>query len=79
MTKLSRRILHHAADSPRFGTLVLRTPRLAHGGPVLGAADRYLGGETLEQAVATIDQLHTEGFATAIDSFGKSDHRPEED
>jgi len=36
------------------------------------AADRYLGGETLEQAVATIDRLHAQGFATAIDSFGEA-------
>jgi proline dehydrogenase len=70
VTKPSRRILHHAADSPRLGTLVLRTPLLARA--ARRAADRYLGGETLEQAVATIDRLHTEGFATAIDSFGEA-------
>jgi hypothetical protein len=70
VTKLSRRVLHHAADSSRLGTLVLRTPRLARA--ARRAADRYLGGETLEQAVATIDRLHTEGFTTAIDSFGEA-------
>jgi proline dehydrogenase len=70
VTKLSRRVLHHAADSTRLGTLVLRTPGLARA--ARRAADRYLGGETLEQAVATIDRLHTEGFTTAIDSFGEA-------
>jgi proline dehydrogenase len=70
VTKLSRRVLWRAADSARLGTLVLRTPRLARA--ARRAADRYLGGETLEQAVATIDRLHREGFATAIDSFGEA-------
>ena len=49
---------------------MLRTPRLARA--ARRAAGRYLGGETLEQAVETIDRLHTEGFATAIDSFGEA-------
>ena len=49
---------------------MLRTPRLAR--VARRAADRYLGGETLEQAVATIDRLHAQGFATAIDSFGEA-------
>jgi proline dehydrogenase len=66
----SRRILYRAAESPRLGALVLRTPRLAR--PARRAADRYLGGETLEQAVATIDRLHAEGFDTAIDCFGEA-------
>jgi proline dehydrogenase len=70
VTKLSRTVLYRAADSPRIGTLVLHTPRLAHA--ARRAADRYLGGETIEQAVETIDRLHTEGFATAIDSFGEA-------
>jgi proline dehydrogenase len=70
VTRLSRRVLFHAADSPRLGTLVVRTPRLARA--ARHAADRYLGGETLEQAVATIDRLHTEGFDTAIDCFGEA-------
>jgi proline dehydrogenase len=70
VTKLSRTVLCRAADSPCLGTLVLRTPRLARA--ARRAADRYLGGETLERAVETIDRLHTEGFATAIDSFGEA-------
>jgi proline dehydrogenase len=70
VTKLSRTVLYRAADSPRIGTLVLHTPRLARA--ARRAADRYLGGETIEQAVETIDRLHTEGFATAIDSFGEA-------
>jgi proline dehydrogenase len=70
MTKLSRRVLNRAADSPGLGNLVLRTPPLAR--PARRAADRYLGGETLEQAVAKIHRLHREGFATAIDSFGEA-------
>jgi proline dehydrogenase len=70
VTKLSRRALYRAADSPRLGTLVARTPPL--GRAARRAADRYLGGETLEQAMATIDRLHTEGFATAIDCFGEA-------
>jgi proline dehydrogenase len=70
VTKLRRRVLYHAAESPRLETLVLRTPPLARA--ARRAADRYLGGETLEQAVAMIDRLHTQGFATAIDSFGEA-------
>jgi proline dehydrogenase len=70
VTKLSRTVLYRAADSPRIGTLVLHTPRLARA--ARRAADRYLGGETIEQAVETIDRLHTKGFATAIDSFGEA-------
>src|SRR5829696_3308462 len=53
VTKLSRRVLYRAADSARLGALVLRTPRVARA--ARRAADRYLGGVTLEQAVATID------------------------
>ena len=49
---------------------MLRTPWLARA--ARRAADRYLGGETLEQAVTTIGRLHAEGFATAIDSFGEA-------
>jgi proline dehydrogenase len=70
VTKLSRKVLDRAAVSPRLETLVLRTPRLERA--ARRAADRYLGGETLEQALATIDRLHAEGFATAIDSFGEA-------
>jgi proline dehydrogenase len=70
MAKLSRRVLSRAADSSRLGSLVLRTPPLAR--TPRRAADRYLAGDTLEQAAATIDRLHAEGYATAIDSFGEA-------
>jgi proline dehydrogenase len=69
MTKLSRRVLYGAANSPRLGRIVLRTPPLARA--ARRAAGSYLGGETLAQVLATIDRLHAEGFATAIDSFGE--------
>jgi proline dehydrogenase len=49
---------------------VLQSPGLAR--VARSAADRYLGGETLEEAVATIGRLQTDGFATAIDVFGEA-------
>ena len=48
----------------------MRTPGLARASR--RAAARYIGGETLPQALAAIERLHTEGFATAIDSFGEA-------
>ena len=70
MTKLSRRLLYAAAGSPGLSGLVLRTAPLALA--ARRAADRYLGGETLEQALVTIERLHLEGFATAVDVFGEA-------
>jgi proline dehydrogenase len=70
VTKLSRRVLNGAADSARLGTFVLRTPPLALA--ARRAAGRYLGGETLAQALATIDRLHNDGFAASIDCFGEA-------
>jgi proline dehydrogenase len=69
MTKLSRRVLYGAANSPRLGRIVLRTRPLALA--ARRAAGDYLGGETRAQVLATIEGLHKEGFATAIDSFGE--------
>jgi proline dehydrogenase len=68
--RLSRRVLLRAADSPRLARLVLRSGPLALA--ARRAADRYLGGDTLEQALATIGRLHREGFAAAIDTFGEA-------
>jgi proline dehydrogenase len=70
VTKLTRRVLYAAANSGRLGTLVSRAPPLA--GVARRAAGRYLGGETLAEALGTLDRLHTQGFATAIDSFGEA-------
>jgi proline dehydrogenase len=36
------------------------------------AAARYLGGDTLDEALATIKALHRDGFTTAIDNFGEA-------
>jgi proline dehydrogenase len=70
VAKLSRRILLRAADSQRLGTLVLRTPPLALA--ARRAAHRYIGGDTLDEALATIEALHREGFTTAMDNFGEA-------
>jgi proline dehydrogenase len=54
---------------------VTRTPgikRVAH-----RAAGRYVGGETLQQALALLEHLHGEGFAAAIDVFGEAATDPE--
>jgi proline dehydrogenase len=62
--------VYGAAESTRLGALVMRTPPLAVA--ARHAAGRYLGGETLAQALATIDRLHTEEVAASIDSFGEA-------
>jgi proline dehydrogenase len=66
---LSRRALYGLAESRRLQALV-------QGNAVLedlayrGAA-RYLGGRALEEALATLARVHSEGFNTGIDYLGE--------
>ena len=70
MAKPTRRILNRVAESRTLGTIAMRTPGMAHAGR--RAAHRYVAGETLPEALAVVDRLHAEGFATAIDVFGEA-------
>jgi proline dehydrogenase len=68
--RMIRSILYRSASSNWLSTVVLRngtTRRIAR-----RAADRYLGGETLEEALATVDRLHAEGLRASIDYFGEA-------
>ncbi|MDQ3608415.1 MAG: proline dehydrogenase family protein [Actinomycetota bacterium] len=67
---LCRRALYGLAGSRRFQALVERNrllERRAHRG-----AERYLGGQRLEEALASLARLHAEGFDTGIDYFGEA-------
>lgn len=68
--RLSRRALDGLAESRRFQALVLRNAALKQ--RAYRGAGRYLGGETLEEALASLAQLHAEGFDTGIDYFGEA-------
>jgi proline dehydrogenase len=70
MSKLSRRLLNRVAAAPSAGAFVLGTRPLAR--VARQVADPYLGGETLEEALSTMERLHQDGFATAIDVFGEA-------
>ena len=68
INRVSRRALYGLAESRRLQTPVHSNSlveRLASRG-----AERYLGGRTLEKALASLARLHAEGFDTGIDYFG---------
>jgi hypothetical protein len=62
---LSRRALYGLAESRRCQALVLRNEALKQ--RAYRGARRYLGGQALEEALASLAQLHAEGFDTGID------------
>jgi proline dehydrogenase len=67
---MSRSVLYRAAESGRLSTVVLANGPLKRA--ARRAADRYLGGETLEEALAAIRLLHAEGLRASIDYFGEA-------
>jgi proline dehydrogenase len=67
-------VLYRAAELGWLSALVLRngvTRRAAR-----RAADRYLGGETLEEALAAVGHLHAKGLGASIDFFGEAVTEP---
>jgi proline dehydrogenase len=75
LNRLSRRALYGLADSRRLQALVQGNAALKD--RAYRAAARYLGGRVLEEAVAALPQLHSEGFKTGIDYFGEQRTDPE--
>lgn len=70
MPSLSRRMLYGLAESSVLRGLVRRNAAVES--RVYRRAERYLGGQTLAQAIATLRQLGAEGFETGIDFFGEA-------
>jgi proline dehydrogenase len=71
---LNRRVLYRLAASNRLQTLIGGNQileRLAR-----RSATRYFAGETVEEALSTIQRLHDEGFATSLDFFGEAKTDP---
>lgn len=62
--------LRKAAISEEAKAYLLSNPLLFH--LLLKAARRYIGGETLEQALATRKALHAEGFQTSLEFMGEN-------
>jgi proline dehydrogenase len=75
MSLMSRSVLYRAAESRWLSTVVLGNGALRRA--ARSAADRYLGGETLEEALAAVDLLHAqEGIRASIDYFGEAVTEP---
>jgi proline dehydrogenase len=68
MTRL-RSVLYRAAESGWLPTSLLRNRSFRR--VVRSAADHYLGGETLEEALAVTRVLHADGLRASIDYFGE--------
>jgi proline dehydrogenase len=62
--------LYRAAESRWLSTFVLGNGLLRR--PARWAADQYIGGETLDEALEVIGLLHAEGLRASIDYFGEA-------
>jgi proline dehydrogenase len=62
--------LRKAALNEEAKAFLLNNPVLFN--VLLKAARRYIGGETLEQALATKKKLNTQGFATSLEFMGEN-------
>lgn len=62
--------LRKAALNEEAKAYLLNNPELFN--LLLKAARRYIGGETLEQALITKKELHAQGFATSLEFMGES-------
>jgi proline dehydrogenase len=71
---MNRSILYRAAEFGPLSTVVLRNGTMRRA--ARRAAGRYLGGETLEEALAAVGQLHAEGLRASIDFFGEAVTEP---
>jgi proline dehydrogenase len=69
---LRRRILFALATSKAF-------ERVAPKRRAWRSARRYVAGETLEDAVATVRRLHAAGFESSVDLFGERGRREDAD
>lgn len=70
INSVSRRALYGLAESSRFQGLVRRNETIER--RAYRHAQHYLGGRTLDQALASLERLHAEGFDIGIDYFGEA-------
>lgn len=75
MARVDRRLLYAAATSERLETLVLRSGLLRRG--AFARASRFVAGESLSDALATVRSLVEHGFAVSVDRFGENLQEPE--
>jgi proline dehydrogenase len=69
LNRPSRRALYRLAESRRLQAFVQRNS--AFEGRAYRRAARYLGGRALDDVLATLTRLHSEGFRTAVDYLGE--------
>ena len=62
--------LKHIALDENIKAYVLQHPQLYQ--PLLGAALRFIGGETLSECVESAESLNQEGFAVTLDYMGEN-------
>jgi proline dehydrogenase len=70
LLKIASEALKKAALNEEAKQYILQHPQLFK--TLKKAADRYIGGETLEEAVLTIKQLNARGFVVTTDFMGES-------
>ena len=69
LNRLSRRGLYRLAESRHLPGLVQRNSALED--RAYRGADRYLGGRALDDVLATLTRLHSQGFKTGVDYLGE--------
>lgn len=69
MANASRRALYRLAAGDTAGRVIRAHPAIER--RASSAARRYVAGETLDEALATIETLTERGLATSIDYFGE--------
>jgi proline dehydrogenase len=74
MLNTTRQVLYRAAESRWLAAAVLENDRLTR--VARRAADRYLGGETLQEAIAAVRMLHAQGLLASIDYLGEAVTNP---
>jgi proline dehydrogenase len=74
MLNTTRQVLYRAAESRWLAAAVLENDRLTR--VARRAADRYLGGETLQEAIAAVRMLHAQGLLARIDYLGEAVTNP---
>jgi proline dehydrogenase len=70
LRKQASEALRKAAINDEAKAYLLSNPVLFN--LLLKAARKYIGGETLEQALVTRERLHTEGFQTSLEFMGEN-------
>lgn len=70
MAGVDRRLLYAAATSEQIETLVLRSALLRR--QAWSRAERFVAGESLSDALATVRRLVEHGFAVSVDRFGEN-------